>query len=414
MDKTVQVTLEKMTYGGDAMGRLPDGRAVFVPFGLPGEQVQVQVLEDKPGFARGRITQVDQPSPERIIPRCPHFGDCGGCHYQHLAYAPQLKVKSDILAGQLLRIGHIPNPPMMPVVACPNEWNYRNHLQFQVNAEARLGFQAPRSNRVVPIRECHLPGPRLNSLWPQISLEPDLGLHRLSLREGADDDLMLVLEGAQPIPPRLELEAGISAVYSFEDQLTVLVGEDSLQMSIDPGGGRPPRSFQVSAGSFFQVNKSVAQVMVSHVLSILPQKIGSLLDVYCGVGLFSAFLKERTDHLVGIESSPSACDDFTVNLDEFEHVDLYQGLAEQVLPGLSMKPDVVLVDPPRAGLDRRVVTGLLEMAPGMIVYISCDPSTLARDASLLINGGCRLEQVTPFDLFPQTYHLESISLFVKT
>lgn len=411
MDETVLVTLEKMTYSGNAIGRLPDHRAVFVPFGLPGEQVLVQVLEEKRGFARGKIKQVEQPSPERISPHCLHFGVCGGCHYQHMAYATQLKIKSAILVDQLARIGHISDPPIQAIYPSPDQWNYRNHVQFQVGPDGRLGFLAHRSNQVVPIQECHLPLPRLNSLWPHISLEADMGIHRVVVHEGTNEDLLLVLEGTQPVSPHLELEAGIPVVYSFADQRTILAGEDTLQMTIDPQGGRQPRLFQVSSGSFFQVNTALTESMLNHVLEILPEKIGCLLDIYCGVGLFSAFLKERTDHLVGIESNPSACDNFMLNLDEFKKVDLYQGRAEYILPGLDIKPDVALVDPPRAGLDPRVVEALLKMMPGILVYISCDPSTLARDASLITKGGYRLDQVTPVDLFPQTYHIESINLF---
>jgi 23S rRNA (uracil1939-C5)-methyltransferase len=138
-----------------------------------------------------------------------------------------------------------------------------------------------------------------------------------------------------------------------------------------------------------------------------------LLDVYCGVGLFSAFLAPKCKTLVGIESSESACEDFTFNLDEYDNVELYEGLAEDVIPYLEVKPHVVLVDPPRAGLEKRVVDGILKLNPRLIAYVSCDPSTLARDAARLINGGYHLKDVKPFDLFPQTYHIESISLFER-
>jgi 23S rRNA (uracil1939-C5)-methyltransferase len=138
-----------------------------------------------------------------------------------------------------------------------------------------------------------------------------------------------------------------------------------------------------------------------------------LLDVYCGVGLFSAFLAPNCGRVIGIESSESACEDFAVNLDEFDNVELYEGEAEAVIPHLEAKPDIVLVDPPRAGLDKAVVDGILKLSPRIIAYVSCDPSTLARDAARLVNGGYRLKDVTPFDMFPQTYHIESVSLFER-
>ena len=158
----------------------------------------------------------------------------------------------------------------------------------------------------------------------------------------------------------------------------------------------------------------MAEKMVNHLLTSLPVSMSTtLLDVYCGVGLFSAFFAPKCGHVIGIESSESACEDFVVNLDEFDNVELYEGFAEDVIPHLQVRPDIVLVDPPRAGLDKQVVDGILKLDPQMIAYISCDPSTLARDAARLINAGYKLKEVTPFDLFPQTYHIESISLFEK-
>jgi 23S rRNA (uracil1939-C5)-methyltransferase len=156
----------------------------------------------------------------------------------------------------------------------------------------------------------------------------------------------------------------------------------------------------------------MAEKMVEHLITCLPVSLSTvLLDVYCGVGLFSAFLAPKCKTVIGIESSESACEDFTVNLDEFDNVELYEGNAEDVIPHLEAKPDIVLVDPPRAGLDKSVVDGILKLNPKVIAYVSCDPSTLARDAARLINGGYTLKEITPFDLFPQTYHIESISLF---
>jgi 23S rRNA (uracil1939-C5)-methyltransferase len=174
------------------------------------------------------------------------------------------------------------------------------------------------------------------------------------------------------------------------------------------------RLFHVSAASFFQVNTGMAEKMVTHLQAKLPATPATtLLDVYCGVGLFSAFFAPRVGRLIGVESSPSACADFEINLDEFDNVELYEAPAEDVLPALDVKPDIVILDPPRAGLERRTLVALLVLDPQRIAYVSCDPSTLARDAARLYIGGFQLVQVTPFDLFPQTYHIESISIFEK-
>ncbi|SRR6266498_2789905 len=411
---TFNILLERLTYGGDAMGRLNDGRAVFVPFGLPGERVRIRLTEEKRNFARGELVEILDASPDRIIPRCKHFGICGGCHYQSLPYEEQLKAKTEILRDQLIRIGRIENPPVQKMVASPNPWNYRNHVQFHLTDEGKLGYVGASVRLapvILPITECHLPEESINSLWPQLEFEADTDINRVSLRAGKEDDLMLVLESESPESPELEIEAGISVAHIFEENTVVIAGHDHSVISV------LGRDFRVSAASFFQVNTAMAEEMINHLLTCLPVSLSTtLLDVYCGVGLFSASLASKCERVIGIESSPSACEDFAFNLDEFNNVELYEGLAEDVLPSLVGQIgnlSYVIVDPPRAGLEKRVVDGLLKLNPKVIVYVSCDPSTLARDAARLVNGGYRLKDVTPFDLFPQTYHIESISLFER-
>jgi 23S rRNA (uracil1939-C5)-methyltransferase len=414
-----EVSLTTLTYGGDAMGRLPDNRAVFVPFGLPGERVRVRLTEEKKNFARGEIVEFLETSPERIIAKCKHFGICGGCHYQNLPYEKQLQVKADILRDQLRRIGKIENPPVKPMVASPNPWNYRNHVQFHLSENGKLGYvkastglsPVESGGNILEITECHLPEPSINDFWHQLEFEPETNIERVSLHLGKDDDLMLVLESDSPDAPELEIEAGISIAHVYEKHAVVIAGNDHIVTNV------LGRDFKVSAPSFFQVNTAMAGKMVEHLLTCIPVSFSTtLLDVYCGVGLFSAFFAPKCKSVIGIESSESSCEDFAVNLDEFENVELYEGLAEEILPAIVGRidnPPYVLVDPPRAGLDKAVVDGILKLSPQMMAYVSCDPSTLARDAARFINGGYRLKEVTPFDLFPQTYHIESISIFER-
>ncbi|MEZ0395542.1 MAG: class I SAM-dependent RNA methyltransferase [Anaerolineales bacterium] len=405
-DAAVTLLLERFAYGGEALGRLPDGRIVFVPYALPGERVRARIVAARRGRLEAELLEVIDPAPERERPRCRHFGVCGGCHYQHLPYAAQTEAKAAVLGDLLRRIGKIEAVPLRPVVAAPQAWNYRNHVQFHLTPDGRLGFMEARSAAVLPIQECHLPEGPLNDLWPALQFEAGLGLERVSLRLGADGEAMVVFES--PEVPALELEADLSVVHLRGGEALVLAGDQSLTMSVRG------RAFRVSAGSFFQVNTAMAERMVHYLLERLPlTPQAAVLDVYCGVGLFSAFLAERVGRLIGIEAAPSACEDFAVNLDEFENVELYEGAAEEVLPALSVRPQVVLVDPPRAGLERRALEALLALGAKTLAYVSCDPATLARDARRLLDGGYRLVEVTPFDLFPQTYHIESISLFEK-
>jgi len=410
-----EITLEKLTYGGDAMGRLQDGRAVFVPFGLPGETVRIRLTQEKQNFARGEILEILNPSPDRITPKCKHFTQCGGCYYQNLPYEKQLQAKTDILRDQLQRIGKLENPPVQPIVASPEQWNYRNHIQFHLTDDGKIGFINSVGNSTLPIEECHLPAAGINAFWHDLQFESRMNLERVSLRTGADDELMLILESETEETPELEIEADISVVHMYEDHLVVIAGSDALTIQI------LGKDFHVSAPSFFQVNTKMAEKMVEHLITNLQLPItngqsATLLDIYCGVGLFSKFFADKYAKVIGVEASPSSCEDFAINLDEFDNIELYEGAAEEILPALApqlTEPIHMIVDPPRAGIDKFALDAILQINPHVIAYVSCDPSTLARDAARLIKGGYTLQHVTPFDLFPQTYHIESISIFTR-
>ncbi|MBM3152306.1 MAG: class I SAM-dependent RNA methyltransferase [Chloroflexi bacterium] len=406
LPQSLEIRPEKLVYGGDALGRLPDGRAVFIPFTAPGESLSIRLVDEKHGRLRGEVLEVLEASPLRAQPRCPHFGACGGCHYQHLPYDFQLKAKADILRDQLQRLGKIGQPHIHPTIPSPQAWNYRNHIQFHLAPDGRLGFRTQDSQRIIPVKECRLPETALNAFWPDLDFGPACGIERVGLRLGAAGEVLVVLEGASLNTPELEVEAGVSIVHLADGDSIVLAGDSHLTIEV------LERHFRVSAASFFQVNTGMAERMVEHLLSLLPlSPSATMLDVYCGAGLFSAFFAPRVGRLVGVESSASACEDFTANLDEFDNVELYEGAAEDILPLLEACPEIAIVDPPRAGLDRRVLEPILARRPATLAYVSCDPATLARDARRLLDGGYRLEQVTPFDLFPQTYHIESVSIF---
>lgn len=403
-----ELILEDMVFGGDALGHLPDGRAVFVPFGLPGEKVILSIIEEKKSFARGRIEKILVPSPLRIQPRCRHYGICGGCNYQHLTYRDQLEIKRGIVRNQLQRMAGLMDFPVAPVVPSPSEWNYRNTVQFRVSYDGNVGYQAAGTNDLVEISECHLPADELNSLWPKLLLEPGSGIHRMILRQGGEGDLLLALESNQETPPEFLVDFPISVVFKNPESQFVLSGEDLTLMQVKG------RDFRVSVDSFFQVNLPQAEAMVDHVMSLAGNLKGkTVLDAYSGVGLFSAFLAATAKQLIAIEVSESSCNDFAVNLDEFDNVELYIDQVENVLPNLKIPLDLVVVDPPRAGLDPRVVSALIAAKPQKIIYVSCDPATLARDTKRFVEGGYTLKSVTPFDQFPQTYHIECVAELVK-
>jgi 23S rRNA (uracil1939-C5)-methyltransferase len=406
MAETFTIKMEKMVYGGDCLGRLPDGRAVFVPFVLPGELVRVEINEDKKRYAHARPVDLIQASPDRIIPKCRHFGECGGCQYQHLSYEKQCQLKEALVKDQFKRIGKMEEIPLQPIIPSPEAWHYRNHVQFHLSQAGELGYIHADAKHLLLIDECHLPQKPINALWPQINLGQDTNIFRMGIRMDTEESLMLILEGEEPEPPEFDVDIPISAVYTPpEANLTVLAGEDHLIYTL------LGHSLQVSARSFFQVNTAMAEKMIQFLLAHLAiSKNTTVLELYAGVGLFSAFIAPRVDKLTAIESSGSACHDFTVNLDDFDNISLYEAPVEDALPHITHKIDLLIADPPRSGLAPQVHDALNAIDPAHIAYISCDPATLARDIKKILSRGYTLISVTPFDLFPQTAHVETIVL----
>jgi 23S rRNA (uracil1939-C5)-methyltransferase len=403
----MEIAIEKIVHGGDAMGHAPDGRPVFVPFAAPGERARVEVREDHKGFLRARLVETIEASPERVKPRCRHFGECGGCQFQHLEYRIQLEVKEKILREQFLRLGGIPDIPVRPIIPSPSEWNYRNSIQFTPAPSRRLGFFRADSNTVMPVDECHLPEPRLVELWKSLDWEPFPGLRQIGFR-AAEDDEMVVFESDTGEPPDTTVEYPVSVAQLGPQGEGVYLAGGPLQYEISG------MQFSVSAGSFFQVNTAQIPAMVALVIGMAdPQKDETVMDVYCGAGLFTAFLADRAAHVIGIEESPSAVKDFEINLDAFDSVELYAAPAEQALPEITRRPSLAVVDPPRSGMTPRAMRALLRMAPARIVMVSCEMSTLARDGRVLSGAGYHLETIAPIDMFPQTSHLETISRWRK-
>lgn len=405
-----QVQPTAFVYGGETIARLPDGRAVFIPYTIPGETVRIRLVEDKERYARAELIEVVGPAPSRIEPRCRHFGTCGGCHYQHLSYADQLAAKQAVFRDQLERIGKVTDPPVREIVGSPSPWNYRNHIQFHISPQGKLGYLKHRSREMVDIEECHLPEDVLNLVWPVLEAESIPGLDRIHLRSGeGDQDALIVLESSDPQPLSFEMDLPLSAVYRGPGGEIILAGDDFTILEVHQF------PFVVSAGSFFQVNTTMAERLITDLLSLIDElKKELVLDVYSGVGLFSVFLAEAAERVIGVESNPSAVEDYLYNLSGWENVQLYDLAAEEVLPYLEEEPDVIVLDPPRGGLSTAVLDGVVSLNPPAVVYISCDPATLARDLKRFARQGFFLSQATPYDMFPQTYHIESLNLLKKT
>jgi 23S rRNA (uracil1939-C5)-methyltransferase len=419
---TIELQLTAMAHGGAALGR-HEGRVIFVPYALPGETVRVEITDDRGRYAFARVDEVLEPSPDRVTPPCPYFGPtgCGGCQWQHIDYPVQLHFKAEIVADQLTRIGGIADPLVRPILPDRSGWAYRNHAQFHPAPDGGLGFQAASAGRprgqglgVIAIDECLVLHPLLSDLYATLDLGLDVpGLLRLSLRAGTETgDRMLIFETADDLPPGLEIDLPVSCVLLLSDGVHVnLIGHNHIREIVT---GRAGRTYRISAPSFFQVNTPQAAQLVRLVTEYLDLQGGeTVLDAYCGVGLFTAHLAERAGLVVGVELAPAAVADLLENTASLDNVEVIEGPVEAVLPDLDVPLDAAVVDPPRAGVDRFALDALVARRPGRLVYVSCDPATLARDAKRLTRAGYRLVEVQPVDMFPQTYHVESVALFVS-
>jgi len=427
-----------MVYGGDGLARLPSAdsgrsQAVFVPFVLSGEKIEASLTEQKSSFARARANSVLEKSPHRVEPSCPYFARCGGCDYQHASYPHQLEIKRDILRENLQRIARLelssdiqlhPSPP----------WNYRNRSRLQVRAlpEFSAGYFKRGSREVLAVEQCPISSPLINrgiaALW-DLGRTGKLpaGIEEVEFFANAEDTRLLIELSCVPNLHRKQARAcaeefaaslaEIAGVTAFRHsgkgapEPLVTVGDSSLNYQIGNA------SYRVSAGSFFQTNRFLVEELVQ---IVADGRSGDLvLDLYAGVGLFSTALTNFR-HIISVESSQTSTADLTNNVpahaktvcDSAEH--FLTGIGEAqvgkrgALPHRLATPDFIVVDPPRNGLGARVTGALAALQAGRITYVSCDPATLARDLVPLLAAGYRVGEVHLVDLFPQTFHLETI------
>lgn len=359
-------------YGGDGLARI-EGRVVFVPYSIPGE-----VWED------GKLITA---APERVSAPCPYFGRCGGCHYQHLPYEAQLQQKKSILEEQLSRLGKL-TPPSIEIVSA-EPWNYRNRAQLHFDGR-RFGYNERGSNKLCVIDHCPISSSGINAAitaFREMAKDrrfPDF-LQSVELFTNETQTLINVLSSSRPVGKRF-----------FDWAAERIPG--ATESSLDYGG------FRVGHKSFFQVNR----FLIEHLVEIATENaVGNWgVDLYAGVGLFSRTLKQRFGRVTAVEVVRSAVADLEVNVPDSEVV---QQSTEDYLATLTETPDFILADPPRAGLGKRAVDHLVRIKAPMLSIVSCDPSTLARDLQTLIAGGYTIDKMTLIDLFPQTYHIESVT-----
>lgn len=403
--KSILVQATGIAHGGDAVAR-HEGRVVFVPYLIPGEEAFVEIVEEKANYLRAWPVEVVSPSPDRVEPLCLHFGVCGGCHWQHISYQRQLDLRQEVLQSQLARIAHLPDATIRPPLPADQPWYYRNNVQLHLDQEGQLGFIRARGHEVLPISECHIMHPLVWDMWSALEIEFP-GLERITLRASTTSrEQLVVLESGTEDIPEVEVDLPVSCVSLLPDGTPVtFVGAPHITETIR---GRPLR---VSANSFFQVNTRQTERLVSIVEQYAePQGNEFLLDLYCGVGTLGLGLADKVATVVGIDSSNSAIEDAKFNSQHMENVQFLQGRVEESIYNVKEKVDLVLLDPPRHGVSKKTLDAIMERAPAKVIYVSCDPATLARDLGTMIQSGYDLVELQPVDMFPQTYHVEAVAL----
>jgi 23S rRNA (uracil1939-C5)-methyltransferase len=420
------LSIEKLIYGGDGLARLPAnaqgrGKAVFLPFVLAGEKVEAALSEEKPGFARAQATKIIEPSPHRTPPPCPHFTRCGGCHYQHATYEHQIEIKKEILRENLRRIAKLELQCEIQVHPSP-PWNYRNRsrLQLRTRPDFTAGYFKFASHELLPVEECPISSPLINrgiaALWQAGRAGKAVeGIREVEFFSSAEDTKLLIEFLCAPEARRAAVRAWaedlrasmpeIAGVVAFREpqkgvqEPLVAVGAHELSYQTKTS------AYRVSPGAFFQTNRFLTDELVNIVTAGRSGEL--VLDLYAGVGLFSTALACNFRHTISVESSQTASADLQYNLPV--NGKAFRTATEQYLTEVANpKPDLVVVDPPRSGLGDPVARALASLGTPRLTYVSCDPATLARDLVPLQAAGYRVEDVHLVDMFPQTYHLESV------
>jgi 23S rRNA (uracil1939-C5)-methyltransferase len=450
----LQLHIEKLIYGGDGLARLPAdehgrGKAVFVPFVAPGDTIEATLTETRPGFTRARVDRIVTPSRERVEPACPYFTRCGGCHYQHIDYAAQFRYKSDILRETLRRTAKLDLQQEI-VTHSAEPWGYRNRTRLHVRHEPEFSFGYFHfgSHVLLPVDHCPISSPLINraiaAVWT-LGRRKDVvpkALHGLQFFANHDDskllvELYLLRKEAADIeaPSAAESKPSSRAMEAFAEKLQSLVPQLAGVAAFATGAWEPDwelqaplaatrsenaqligdefltyqaagKDYRVSAGSFFQTNRFLVDKLIE---SVVGQRTGrAALELYAGAGLFTAHLARNFDQVIAVEASPQSFGDLRHNVPA--NVKPLRITTEAFLAERAAKlaPDLVVLDPPRAGVGAKSANALCRLSASHVTYVSCDPATLSRDLVPLLESGYRVEQAHLVDLFPQTYHMETV------
>ncbi|WP_181347897.1 23S rRNA (uracil(1939)-C(5))-methyltransferase RlmD [Thalassobacillus sp. CUG 92003] len=445
-NETIDLSFEDLTHEGNGVGKI-DGYPLFVPYGLPGETAQVKVVKVKKNFGFGRLVKVNEASSDRVEPPCNVYYKCGGCQLQHMSYAMQLDMKHKQVKDAMHKFGHLSHVPVHPVIGMDDPWRYRNKIQIPVdeqNGQLKAGFYQKRSHKVIDMDTCLIQDEQNDRMVETVRrIAERLGIsayhegnHRGDLRhimvrtgQNTNDIMVVLITRTDKLPGKDKLIDEIKDTFPnvksivqnvnseqtnviLGDKTTVLWGDDYIYDTIGD------IKFMISPKSFYQVNPNQTKQLYDKALEYADLRgRETVIDAYCGIGTISLFLAENAKHVYGVEVVPDAVTDAKKNakLNNIDNAEFYVGQAEKIMPwwlSQGLRPDVIVVDPPRKGCDENLLHAMLEMQPERIVYVSCNPSTLARDLRILEDGGYETKEVQPVDMFPQTNHVECVTQLV--
>ncbi|MBC2242197.1 23S rRNA (uracil(1939)-C(5))-methyltransferase RlmD [Listeria booriae] len=442
----LDVVFEDLTHDGNAVAKI-DGYPIFVPQGLPDEIAQIKVLKTNKNYGFGKIIELTKESADRVSPPCLVYSQCGGCQLQHLSYDGQLRMKQKQVAQVMKRIGK-QDVEVLPTLGMENPWNYRNKAQVPVgfvNGRLVAGFYQQRSHQIIDMNTCLIQQEENNeviqtarAIFAKYYVEPydettrkGVLRHLMTRFATTTGELMLVIvttklnfpnkaeilaELQQSIPELTSLVQNVNTANTnviFGEQTVVLAGREYIMDTIHG------ISFAISARSFYQVNPEQTEILYAEALK-LAGLTGeeTVIDAYCGIGSISLCLAKEAKHVYGVEIVPQAIEDARANakLNKMDNVTFAVGKAEEVIPDWfkqGIKADLLVVDPPRKGCDDALLQTILKMKPKRVVYVSCNPATLARDMLVLTEGGYEAKMVQPVDMFPQTTHVECVTVLER-
>jgi 23S rRNA (uracil1939-C5)-methyltransferase len=412
------VQIAKPIYGGAFLAHIA-GKAVFVPLTLPGEQAHIRITQSRPGYATAEAEEIVVAAPERVVPACPHFGACGGCQYQHASYASQLALKQAILRETLERGGVV--LPVEIGLLAGEPWAYRNRIRLAFDTSGSPGYRGRRSHAVVPIRECPIAAPILVETALAAAelarhFAPPLNTMEIALFcDGAGNSVLASIFSANAKGVRFDEFA-----QSLQQRVPALQG---AELVLEGRGGQPSRTvaqwgatslvyraagfdYRVDHGAFFQVNRWLVDGLVQLVAA---EQSGVLAwDLFAGVGLFARQLTAGFARVVAVESASASTKALAANLKGTHGIPVRSATLDFLRRSHDGRPDFIAVDPPRTGLGAETSALLAQIGAPALAYVSCDPATLARDLRALIGSGYELQALTLVDLFPQTFHLETV------